>query len=67
VTIADLRGRVQDLAHRRRQAEAELADARSKLDALESELGRKQEHQSDLFATLKAKLVDVARTLDDAG
>jgi MshEN domain len=67
VTIAALRGRVQDLAQRQRQTEAELADSRSKLDAVESELGRKQEHQRDLFATLKAKLIEVAHTLDDAG
>ena len=47
--------------------EAELAESRAKRDALESELGRKQDQQRDLFATLKAKLTDVARTLDDSG
>lgn len=67
VTIAGLRERVQDLARRQQRAEAELADSRSKLQSLESELGRKQEQQRDLFATLKAKLIDVAHTLDDAG
>lgn len=67
VTIAGLRERVQDLARRQQQAEAELADSRSRLASVESELGRKQEQQRDLFATLKAKLIDVAHTLDDAG
>jgi len=67
VTIAGLRERVQDLARRQQRAEAELAESRSKLRSLESELGRKQEQQRDLFATLKAKLIEVAHTLDDVG
>lgn len=67
ITIAGLRERVQDLARRQQRAEAELTETRSKLRSLESELGRKQVQQRDLFATLKAKLIDVAHTLDDVG
>ena len=80
-TMAGLRERVQQLARRQHEMEAELSDWRSQLEALAAEreaeqqersrlqleLEQRQEQQRDLFAALKSKLDDVTRTLDDVG